>query len=156
MGLRTQRYGPTATRRRGASHGPGVPLPTTAKAETHARYRTAPAAITTTAYQATGVGVPPPLLLSIHQGTRTPPAPGTTTLKRTFRSARLTSARSPLSFLGASDRGRCGLSTAAAADRPCRRPWLATTPPDRGPPRVPPTPPHGQTPNVDREVPLPC
>src|SRR6266511_755371 len=105
MGLRTQRYGPTVTRRRGASHGPGVPLPTTAKAETHARYRAAPAAITTTAYQFTGVGVPPPLL-SIHQGTRTPPVPGTTTLKRMFRSARLTSARSPLSFLGASGRGR--------------------------------------------------
>ena len=42
MGLRTQRYGPTATKRRGASHGPGVPRPTVAKSDRHQKYRAEP------------------------------------------------------------------------------------------------------------------
>jgi hypothetical protein len=52
IGLRTQRYGPAATKRRGGSHGPGVPLPTIANAHRHQKYRAAPKTMTTTAYQA--------------------------------------------------------------------------------------------------------
>ena len=35
IGLRTQRYGPTTTTRRGASQGPGVPRPMVAKSDRH-------------------------------------------------------------------------------------------------------------------------
>jgi hypothetical protein len=36
------RYGPVTTTRAGASHGPGVPLPTTANIHRHQRYKAAP------------------------------------------------------------------------------------------------------------------
>src|SRR6266851_3644633 len=91
MGLRTHRYGPTATNCRGASHGPGVPRPTLANTQRHATYRAAPGTMNTRAGQATGSGVAPPRV-RIHKGTYTAPAPGTTAVKRIFRSARLTSA----------------------------------------------------------------
>src|SRR5438128_8062595 len=88
MGLRTHRYGPTATNCRGASHGPGVPRPTLANIQTQATYRAAPATMNRSAGQATGSGVAPPRV-RIHKGTYTAPDPGTTTVKRIFRSARL-------------------------------------------------------------------
>src|SRR5438034_4874710 len=89
MGLRTQRYGPVATTRRGASHGPGVPRPTTAKFQTHHRYSAVPNAITAAAGQtvATAVGSK---RVSTHQGIRTAPAPGTTTVNSALRTNRLT------------------------------------------------------------------
>ena len=54
------RSGATATSRRGGSHGPGVPRPTTAKATRHHTYRPTPAAMTAAAGQATGLGDAPP------------------------------------------------------------------------------------------------
>src|SRR5215471_10624929 len=88
MGLRTHRWGPTAITCRGASHGPGVPLPTAAKFQTHHTYRAIPAAMTTTASHMTGVGVRP-LRVRIHQGTQKPPRPGTTTVNSRLRMTRL-------------------------------------------------------------------
>src|SRR6266566_9345463 len=89
MGLRTHRYGPTATNCRGGSHGPGVPRPTLANTQRHATYRATPATMNTMAGQTTGSGKAPPRV-RIHQGAYTAPAPGTTTVKRMLRSARLT------------------------------------------------------------------
>src|SRR5215467_7661822 len=89
MGLRTQRYGPLATNRLGASHGPGVPRPTLANSHRHARYSARPAAIITSAGHATGAGNEP-LRVRIHHGPYTAPAPGTMIVKTTFRRARLT------------------------------------------------------------------
>ena len=88
MGLRTQRYGPTATNRCGGSHGPGVPRPTLAKIQRHRKYRLAPAAMIVTAGQAKGSGVAAPRV-RINQGIPAAPEPGTTMVKRTLRSARL-------------------------------------------------------------------
>ena len=48
IGLRTIRYGPTTTKRRGGSNGAGVPRPITTKATMHHSARTAPLAPTTT------------------------------------------------------------------------------------------------------------
>src|SRR5580698_7949979 len=92
MGLRTQRYGPRVTTRRGASHGPGVPRPTAAKFHAQHRYRTAPAAMTRTAVQTTGEVQSTAGLASLvasHTGTQTPPSPGTTMVKTTLRMSRL-------------------------------------------------------------------
>src|SRR5215831_20455525 len=89
MGLRTQRYGPMTTNRLGASHGPGVPRPTLANSHRHARDSARPAAMITSAGQATGSGNVP-LRVRIHHGPYTAPAPGTTIVKRTFLRARLT------------------------------------------------------------------
>src|SRR5512135_619688 len=92
MGLRTHRYGPTATKRRGASHGPGVPRPTMAKNQRQEKYRAAPTAMKATAGHATGSGVAPPRV-EIHQGTHMAPAPGTTTVNKRFRTSRLIALR---------------------------------------------------------------
>src|SRR5690242_5410360 len=88
MGLRTHRCGPTTTTCRGASHGPGVPPPTAAKFQVHHAYRAIPAAMTTTASHATGVGVRPSRV-RICQGTQTPPRPGTATVNSRLRTTRL-------------------------------------------------------------------
>src|SRR5438874_2586343 len=94
MGLRTQRYGPTATNCRGASHGPGVPRPTVANIHWHLAYNAIPPTISTTAVQTTGRGVAPPRVRISH-GAYTAPAPGTTSVNRTFRSARRIGDQSP-------------------------------------------------------------
>jgi len=78
--LRTQRYGPTATNRRGESQSPGVPRPTVANAHWHARCSNAPARMSVMAGQTTGRGLAPPRV-RIHHGAYTPPAPDTTRVK---------------------------------------------------------------------------
>src|SRR5215472_4437669 len=88
MGLRTHRWGPTATTCRGASHGPGGPPPTAAKFQTHHTYRAMPAAMTTTASHTTGSGVRPSWC-RIHQGAQKPPRPGITTVNSRLRMTRL-------------------------------------------------------------------
>src|SRR5262252_3533847 len=89
MGFRTHRYEPTSTSRRGASHIHGVPRPTAAKTHWQDRYRAMPIAMTATAGQAKGVGNAE-RCPRISQGPYRPPRPGTMTVKRQFRSARLT------------------------------------------------------------------
>src|SRR5215471_15745654 len=107
MGLRTHRWGPTATTCRGASHGPGVPPPTAAKFQTHHTYRAMPAAMTTTASHMTGSGVRP-LRCRIHQGAQKPPRPGTTTVNSRLRMTRLSVramvAHAPSELSGRADR----------------------------------------------------
>src|SRR5574341_2315205 len=117
MGLRTQRYGPTATNRRGASHGPGVPRPTLAKSQMHERYKAAPMTIRLAAYHAAGVGIAPPRV-RIHHGIHTAPEPGTTTVNKTFRISRLIAYQLPRNREGCSfviGNGRAQLSLRASA-----------------------------------------
>ena len=73
---------------RGASQGPGVPPPAAAKFQTHQKYKAAPAAMTGTATQAAGAGVPPSRVSS-RQGSQTAPRPGTTRVNTTLRTMRL-------------------------------------------------------------------
>src|SRR5258708_7806808 len=105
MGLRTHRYGPTATNCRGASNGPGVPRPTLANTQRHATYTAAPATMSTKPGQATGSGVAPPRV-RIHKGTYTAPAPGTTTVKRIFEAQGSSATAIPRAVRHPGNRGR--------------------------------------------------
>src|SRR6516162_650345 len=122
MGLRTHRWGPTATTCRGASHGPGVPLPTAAKFQTHHTYRAIPAAMTTTASHITGVGVRP-LRVRIHQGTQKPPRPGITTVNSRLRMTRL-SVRAMVAQLPEVQSGRAARCAGGSCPPPPGRPAL--------------------------------
>src|SRR5215468_12582545 len=116
MGLRTHRWGPTATTCRGASHGPGVPPPTAAKFQTHHTYRAIPAAMTVTASHMTGAGVRPSRC-RIHQGAQKPPRPGTTTVNSRLRMARL-SVRAMVAHLPEVLSGRAAGALAALVPPP--------------------------------------
>jgi hypothetical protein len=73
---------------------PGVPRPTTAKAQRHKKYRAAPTVITASANHETGFGVTP-LRVRMRQGIHTAPRPGTTIVKSRFRTTRLSDIVSP-------------------------------------------------------------